>query len=636
MIRKEKVGQLSVIDGILSITVALVTLYIGIRNIEKEVPLFPKEQDIFASVEYYQKDKFILNSFPPLGIQLYSLLPVGSYSAMRLMSLSASSFSLLFLYLAFRRVNVPYLIALVSTVCILSIPLFRKESTRISLDTLQWFWLSISIYSWASLKCFSHFSIKWTIHSLIFAMSIGCSMATKYIGFATWGWAILISSIYFWQMIGDVRLSTSHIVKHTTFQIFCLLVIPMTIFATTLYLQINHSRIDSPEYSQYMSSYYKIFLRSKSPILQPMEITNGSIITIRHLNSLGGYLTSPANESYPEGSAEQIVSLTDMESNVDNQWILEYVDDYNKGPLIDSQRIKLRHRTTGKLLRASSAKPPVSEQEYNSEVSCTGDWDYHGDSDEFWKIDLVEGSLIPCWNIMELDNVGQMCTLISHDTRLPDWGEFEQEVFCIQSPDPQRAKFQIEFVDNDEIKNPITLAGLPGYGNYSRCYQYIKLAAELIQREFKYDYMVKLQNDNDENDKVHINKEKWPIYITGNDTTDLIWLTSSIAVVIVACRFGLQVMNWNPWKIDNGDSSSHLNMKIYHEFAIESLLGWFVHYYIFLKSSNDHLEIVLYLPSFVFAHLLATETVTAIGQWSQWKCAIILLVYIVTIKCTIL
>ena len=89
---------------------------------------------------------------------------------------------------------------------------------------------------------------------------------------------------------------------------------------------------------------------------------------------------------------ENLVALSFKEFDVDNEWVVEhptkklnFSEIHHIGQLIPVEfdhDIKLRHKSTGKLLRASTAKPPISEQDYDLRISCTKNSEYGGGMDE--------------------------------------------------------------------------------------------------------------------------------------------------------------------------------------------------------------------------------------------------------------
>ena len=193
-----------------------------------------------------------------------------------------------------------------------------------------------------------------------------------------------------------------------------LVLVPAIVFLLSYYAHISTLTQDLTDFSTFMSPYYKHTLENNplNKIVPPGRVYYGSTITIRHKDSLGGYLHSH-ELNYQSGSHEQQVTLYDFPDN-NNEWIVEHKkenkDVSSKAVAVkNGENIRLRHRLTGKLLRASGAKPPVSEQDYDREVSCTGDANYTGQSDELWKIRfsgrLLEG-LVPLDTTFQLTNQG--------------------------------------------------------------------------------------------------------------------------------------------------------------------------------------------------------------------------------------
>lgn len=608
------IGRLSISDMFLSLNLAT-SFYCIMRQWHLNSvssALSDVEQEIFEAVDYYKQGKFYLGALPPFGLQFYSMVPLEK-ELMRTISLLFGSFTLSMLYLILRRTNVASPFAVASVVCIGYLPLYQREVLSVSVDPLQWFFLSVSFYSWQSIKGLRPFQGSWYYHLFLLSISLGLGASTKFIGCFTWIWVCLLALYQFWKVIGDVKLSSSYLRKYGLCNILFLGIIPLSIFTSSYISELSVWTEDSPEFSRYMSPNFKAFLRG--PVEQPKYLYYGSIIIIRHLESMGGYLHSH-NHTYRTGSHEQQVTLTQLENDPNNKWKVEYphAGMQNTFPVLkvqDFSKIRLRHVMTGKLLRASSAKPPVTEQDYDSEISCTGDAEYAGQADEMWSIlsvgDALHSPIEPLKSVIKLVNEGQQCTMIAHDIRLPNWGFKQQEVLCLQTPTMSRSLFQIEtvhFNSSQEIEYDI-------YNGETRTtYMFGKLLLELLQKQYKYNYYEKnygLEGD--------YSPEKWPFTLTNEKYVDNIWIFTLLSLLIFVAHQAIQAFKWNPWNVTSMHHEKPLYSRIYEAFGTDCLLGWFLHYYPFTKTPHDNQDIVLYIPSIFMGQLLLWQT---FNTWYKW------------------
>ena len=392
--------------------------------------------------------------------------------------------------------------------------------------------------------------------------------------------------------------------------------VPFGLMLSSYFVFLLNSRGAGMNHSSLVSPYFKTwFLPQGLP--QPDAVYYGSNLLIRHAESLGGYLHSH-NYTYESGSLEQQVTLVDFSNDADNEWIIEAQNENLKldktlQPVRNGDFVKLRHRTSGKLLRASSAKAPVSEQDYDHEVSCTGDHDYTGDSDETWRIRFErgntpnEGILCPFTMYFSLENKGHDCKLLSHDLRLPDWGFGQQEVLCVDSASPSRSLF---FVDRSNLyKERGAYLTYPKQWKLKRLWN---LAKEYIQRQHKYDYYIKNR------DAVNaVGVSDWFKVSPSTTGIKLIWYTPLCCLIIYALVQLKSWATWNPWatKIMLFAPETFL----YLDNSLELSLGWFLHYYIFTWSKHENLKQEQYLPSYLLSLLLAGHTANFLWIHSNYS-----------------
>lgn len=613
---KHQVGSISYWDVLL--TIGIVVGYTTLLFKQKyatfaQEGLYQDEALLWEAMEYYKRGKFHLSPLGSLGIQLYSLIP-RCKPLLRIVSLTFASATLGTIYLSERRTGISPLLALSSIAGIGYLPLFQLQASQICVEPLQWFFLSLVFYCWQSFTYYPQFGFCWTFHLILLSISLGLSVSTKYLGFATWAWICVLALIRFWNTIGDVRLSSCFIAKYATIQILFLTLIPTGIFITSNTLMLTKWTEDSPEFSKYMSTNFKSFLRG--PIEHPAGLNYGSIVTLRHLESLGGYLHSH-NHTYETGSFDQQVTLTQQETDLDTAWIVEYKFPDKERVMInkkihDGDEIRIRHRNTGKLLRASQAKPPVTGEEYDMEVSGTGGWSYSGDSDELWKIRIVNGphhSMVkPIKSIIKLQNEGHSCDLISHDTRLPDWGFNQQEVLCVHEATESRSHFYFEMAD-PMIPQGEQYELLHCEKSQIRCMA--DLLIEFWQRQFKYNYYEK----NSQIVSPYV-PETWPFNLLGNKLSVSIWVWGTLFPVAFVVFKVLQWLNWNPYTSINNVT---LNSLLLDKVGVECTLGWFMHYHPFFKSPHLNLDVTLYIPALLLGQIVVAQVINALYRWSHWS-----------------
>ncbi|QHS72499.1 putative dolichyl-phosphate-mannose--protein mannosyltransferase [Saccharomyces paradoxus] len=593
------------------------------------------EEELSQLIQFYVDKAFYIHELPPFTIQFYSIVRrLKIAENLRYVSLLLNSSTLGFLFLILRRINCSYVISATGLLILSTWETFRNEGTVISFDSLEWCLFSVVIYSLISVSTVKQGTTRWFAHLVTLSISLGLAISSKFIGVVTWAFVILSLVRQFDRLISDIKVTTSQIVRFIILCVLFVLVVPGSIFIISYSNLLTNFKTDTPQFSKYMSTFFKSYLRG--PQLQPSRLYYGSTITLRHLDSMVGYLASH-DISYPSDADEQLVTLSFEEFNVDNEWVVEHptlnlnfsevhhADQLT--PVEFGQDIKLRHKSTGKLLRASTAKPPISEQDYDFQISCTKDSDYEGGMDETWDVLLIKDEtnndkknnaddkyVKPLRSEMRFYNNGQRCGLLSHDLRLPEWGRFEQEVLCMENPVTPRTTFVIDSVQLPvDFQVPMMEYYMSEINssaevNHTLSWsQLFHLLGEYIFKQYKYNYYIKYgKNKVSFEDAFAV--EKWPITLDAESPVwfNFAWYGSILSMFIFLCVQCKRMICWNPWS--TAEASFSIHWDIYNEFGWKCIIGWFLHFYIFTMSPHFNLGKTLYFQSFFFSVLCLLES----------------------------
>jgi dolichyl-phosphate-mannose-protein mannosyltransferase len=116
--------------------------------------------------------------------------------------------------------------------------------------------------------------------------------------------------------------------------------------------------------------------------------------------------------------------------------------DYEHKPIVyieDGSRIKLRHIVTDKAMHSHEVRPPVSDVDFQNEVSAYGMTGFAGDINDDWIVEIEKGDssdkiskkrLRTLRTHFKLRHLNTGCYLFSHKVKLPEWGFEQQEVTC--------------------------------------------------------------------------------------------------------------------------------------------------------------------------------------------------------------
>lgn len=625
------VGKLTTVDYIVSCGFVIGFFYYMMKQITVETS--ETEGNFLKVAQFALEKKFYLASVPSLGIQIISKLkPFLDAKGLKMFCLSCSSMTLGLLYLTIRRNNVILPIALMLTGVLAKIPEFQEESIKIGVNSLFYVTFLGTMYCWRSYRI-NHLQSSKMIWLTLLGVLLGVSMSIRKLGFITWIWIIFCSLIDTWSTIDDISVSMFTIVKKVFYKFLFILVLPLRLFVLFNDLQLTSTEVDTPEFSRYMPTNFQHWLRDNVVnTTETHEVFYGDTVKIRQIESLTGYLISN-NVTYYE--KDTLVTMSFEEDSDLTHWIIEPKNSVDFGePVYNFNEVRFRHKISGQLLRASNTAPPISEQEYDKSVLCTGDWDFKGSRDEEWTIEVNGKSrnqltLNTTKDTFQLYNRGRACTLLGHDlrVRLANFPQ-QQELICLDKPNRKLTNFQFVLVESTER---MSMVPLRTPNKYYLIWQWVRDQFKFDYYILNFDYNSSLQHYNMMEDV-----EMWPLYMhyENDKLGNTIWITCDIAVILVTLYIFKLIVTFNPWdpKTINRteESKVRLHVRLLRDNGVEYLLGWFMHWYIFTQSpKRDSLKIVEFLPSLIIAVLVWSQLYNSMYHWHSSTLVILPVVFLV-------
>ncbi|XP_062898791.1 protein O-mannosyl-transferase 2 isoform X4 [Mobula hypostoma] len=168
----------------------------------------------------------------------------------------------------------------------------------------------------------------------------------------------------------------------------------------------------------------------------PEYIAYGSIITMKNVQTAGGYLHSHWH-LYPEGVGarqQQVTAYLHKDDN--NLWIVRKPDHTTDpdGPaqyVRHGDVVKLEHKETSRNMHSHQHEAPLTKKHF--QVTGYG-INGTGDANDFWRIEVIggqNGDLIKVLRSkIRLIHVATGCVLYSSGKSLPKWGWEQVEVSC--------------------------------------------------------------------------------------------------------------------------------------------------------------------------------------------------------------
>lgn len=370
----------------------------------------------------------------------------------------------------------------------------------------------------------------------------------------------------------------------------------------------------------------------------PADVAFGSRVSLRHHNTQGGYLHSHAH-MYPTGSKQQQITLYPHKDE-NNIWILEAQHQPNntdnepiKGPkawdaiepahITDGSLVRLYHVVTNRRLHSHDVRAPVTEADWQNEVTAYGYEGFEGDANDIFRVEIIKSKshgtlgqerVRTIETKFKLVQIMTGCSLFSHKVKLPDWGFEQQEVTCAKQGTLPNS---IWYIESNE--HPMLGADSPkvNYRNPGFMGKFWEL--QRVMMETNNGLTVSHAWDS--------RPQAWPllrrginfwgkdhrqIYLIGNP---FIWLGSTAAIVLYIAFKGFSVLRWQR------ACNDYTNV-VFKRFDYEigsNVLGWALHYFPFFLMQRQ-LFLHHYFPALYFAIIVmcqifdfATARIGALG-----------------------
>ncbi|KAI1803714.1 glycosyltransferase family 39 protein [Daldinia bambusicola] len=474
------------------------------------------------------------------------------------------------------------------------------------------------------------FDAGWWFWLFMTGVGMGITVSIKWVGLFTIAWVGTLTLVQLWVLLGDTKTVTLRIfAKHFLARAFCLIIIPITIYLGIF--AIHFICLANPgDGDGFMSSEFQATLNNKGMQDVPVDVAFGSRVTIRHVNTQGGYLHSHPL-MYPTGSQQQQITLYPHKDDnnlflIENQtqpldingepingtgaW--DTVKNITENYVKNGDVIRLYHLATHRRLHSHDVRPPVTEADWQNEVSAYGYEGFPGDANDLFRVEIVKKqSLGPIakerlrtiQTKFRLVHVMTGCVLFSHKVKLPDWASEQQEVTCAKGGTLPNSLWYIESNAHPQLDSDAEKVNYVDPGFLGKFWELQKV-------------MWKTNAGLVESHAWDSRPESWPIlrrginfwgknhrqiYLMGNP---IVWYTSTLAVVIYVLFKGIAVLRWQR-------SCNDYENPTFKRFDYEIgtwVLGWAFHYFPFFLMGRQ-LFLHHYFPALVFAVLAFSQFV---------------------------
>ncbi|MCJ1321394.1 hypothetical protein MMC15_006738 [Xylographa vitiligo] len=519
------------------------------------------------------------------------------------------------------------------------------QSRLILLDSPLIVFTAFTVLAWT---CFTNqheqgpsraFDPSWWFWLAATGISLGATVSVKWVGLFTIAWVGSLTILQMWVLLGDTRTVTPRLwFKHLFARTFCLIGIPvafyMGLFAIHFVCLVNPGDGDG-----FMSSEFQATLNTKSMHDVPVDVAFGSRVSIRHHNTQGGYLHSH-NHMYPTGSKQQQITLYPHKDE-NNVWLLENQtqpegldgqtisgskawDKLSPMMIQDGAVLRLYHITTDRRLHSHDVRPPVTEAEWQNEISAYGYEGFEGDANDLFRVEIIKSMcdgaeaktrLRTIQTKFKLVHLMTGCSLFSHKVKLPDWAFEQQEVTCAKQGTLPNSIWYVEQNEHPMLGADAEKVNYRNPGFLGKFWELQKVMwttnAGLVESH-AWDsrppsWPVLRRGIN------FWGKDHRQIYLIGNP---VIWWSSTLGIAVYLAFKCLSVLRWQRGYRDY----ENVSFKRFDYEIGMSVLGWFFHYFPFFLMARQ-LFLHHYLPALYFAIMalcqiydFATSRISGIGM----------------------
>ncbi|QOU19269.1 hypothetical protein BRETT_004490 [Brettanomyces bruxellensis] len=537
------------------------------------------------------------------------------YTLLRTFSAVCGSSLVIFMYKTLRSSGVRHSIALFGGFLVLFENSIVVQSRFFFLDAPFLAAIAFAISSIKSGDSMRTFSRKWLACLFLSAISLGYTISLKTSGFFVLVWAFAVTIKQIWYMIGDLKVKKCSIWRFTVLKFMLYLVIPASIYIYFFFVHINLLTERGPAYEELSPEYQRSLINNHLEHVYK-DVFYGSSITLRHYTT-GNYLHS-YDAKYKNG--HQQVTLVEQFEDPLNRWFLEEAGTNPSTDLLERNisipswgRVRLYHNGTEKHLRVDpDAKPPLSEQDYNREVTALGNNTWLGDdytdlevriAPDYCKTNASKGRVQAIDTVFQLYSHRKGCFLLGTSKKLPEaWGHGQSEVLCIESPKFERSLWYIDSNEHplfDETTPTVEFKKLSFWDKFVELNKL--LFRTLASNKFDHPFMSKPKDWVMLNSGIpYYSEDNKFVYLFGNV------ITYHLVVLCVFCYALWQICRlilWNPHKELRFSERTYK----YEFHGLDYFLGYVINLipYVLLDQT---FFLFCYLPALYFGILLVGQT----------------------------
>ena len=185
---------------------------------------------------------------------------------------------------------------------------FVTQFRLMLLDSMLLFFTSLTILYWSSFCKYSNqpFSLDWWTELVKLGVCLGLTVSVKWVGLFLIATIGSLTIYQLWTLVLNPIIPIKVVGKHFVARVHCLVILPIVVYVLTFQVHFAVLRKTGPGVTFMTPEFESTLIGSNMPE-SLVDVAYGSVITIRHLETSGGYLHSHLHD-YPGGSKQQQVT----------------------------------------------------------------------------------------------------------------------------------------------------------------------------------------------------------------------------------------------------------------------------------------------------------------------------------------
>lgn len=609
-------------------------------EMDAEVPILTMIQD-------YSDSKFFIDSNPPfISLFYYQLSKLFGGNQvpvlyLKYINIIFGTLTVLFCFKTLKLVGIPSYLALWGSLVFSLENSTLMEQRLVTVYGMYLFLLSLFIYFFKSLQSIKPFNLKWWRILLTSSVLLGLIMSSHWTGLFVLIYSIYLSASEVWHLIDDISIPVRRIYSSFFTKIITNIVITFTIYFTVWMLHFDILDSNGRSYDllppKFQNSLNDNHLRSLNE-----NVYFGSNIMLRNYKT-GIYIHShddvfrtghqQVTGHWNFNDADNLFQIQSNDFNKDISLLLE--TEFKVNP---QYQVKFYHARTDSYLRIDpDSRPPVSEQEYNSEVTTNKNIQLNeGENDrdnivfklrinnEYTWDESSRKQVNALSTVFQIYNEKNNCYILSNGIELTDGlSSGQTELICIKEPVIEPSLWFIDWSDHPKNSGE-NIVKIP----------------EISFWEKLYTVLTVLVNDNIHGKKgLRLeNKERLDAISFGGNLNDLmyglrgyeIWSNGStiiyqlsniitinfivVSILVFGLIFTLEFIIWNPF--ESNLSAIDPTLKEFNYQTLDLVVGFFIgiiplhiiEYPIFISS---------YIPSVYIGIMIFVEVMNIIRYYNK-------------------